>query len=117
MSETDILDSYRRAMTAIGAEAAATDDRHDTHAVREALGQAGLAFTRACDAQPGLDPIRAVAGPGAVVVRVGSAVLVHLDRPTPGQLVARVLAAARSAIGSDDSFNLVVFGREHRGVA
>lgn len=117
MSETDILDSYRRAMTAIGAEAAATADRHDTHALREALGQAGLAFTRACDAQPGLDPIRAVAGPGAVVVRVGSAVLVHLDRPTPGQLVARVLAAARSAIGTADAFNLVVFGREQRGVA
>ena len=117
MSETDILDSYRRAMAAIGAKAAATADRHDTHALREALGQAGQAFTRACDAQPGLDPIRAVAGPGAVVVRVGSAVLVNLDRPTPGQLVARVLAAARSAIGSADSFNLVVFGREHRGIA
>ena len=117
MSETDILESYRRAMAAIGPEAAATTDRHDTHALREALGQAGNAFTLACNMQPGLDPIRAVAGPGAVVVRVGMAVLVNLDRPTPGQLVARVLAAARSALGSADSFNLVVFGREHRGIA
>lgn len=117
MTETDILNCYQQAMTAIGAGATATTDRNDTHALREALGHAGHAFTQACNMQPGLDPIRAVAGPGAVVVRVGMAVLVNLDRPTPGQLVARVLAAARSALGSADSFNLVVFGREHRGVA
>jgi hypothetical protein len=117
MSETDIIQSYSEAMTAIGAVPTSDTACPTTYESRAAIGEIGAAFTRACAAQPGLDPIRAVAGPGAVVVRVGMAVLVHLDRPTPGQLVARVLAAARSAIGSADSFNLVVFGRENRGVA
>ena len=117
MSETDIIESYREAMTAIGASPISDTAHRTTYDKRAALGHIGAAFTRACASQPGLDPIRAVAGPGAVVVRVGMAVLVNLDRPTPGLLVGRVLAAARSAIGSAESFNLVVFGRQNRGVA
>lgn len=117
MSEADILESYHRAMVAIGADPFTPTHCTNTHDARGAIGDLGAAFTRACASQPGLDPIRAVAGSTAVVVRVGTAVLVNLDRPTPGQLVARVLAAARSAIGSAESFNLVVFGRTSHGVA
>lgn len=117
MSELDIIESFRHAMTAIGASPAAVSPGSTTYDKRAALGDIGAAFTRACDAQPGLDAIRAVSGPGAVVVRVGTAVLVNLDRPTPGLLVARVLAAAQSAIGTAESFNLVVFGRQNRGIA
>jgi len=117
MSEPEMIERYREALAAIGEGTTVRPKTATVYDHRATLGSIGDEFARACRRQPGLDPIRAVAGPGSVVVRVGTAVLVNLDRPTPGQLAVRVLAAARSALGASDGFNLVVFGRRQIGLA